>query len=114
MFPLEVIVKDMKTHKNKGLKKCLILIVKQGTQQDYVIKKQEHKNKKQEHEMCKINMVLNLYYVNICKHEHEKNMTKLKIVFKTCVKYIARNEGSYTYLHAFEDLAQGSFYMCIK
>jgi hypothetical protein len=44
LFPLEVVVKDMKTHQNKGLKKCLSLIVKQGAQQNYVIQKQKHKN----------------------------------------------------------------------
>ncbi len=27
--------------------------------------------------MCKTNMETNFYYVNICKHEYEKNMTKL-------------------------------------
>jgi len=27
--------------------------------------------------MCKTNMKMNLYYTNICKHEHEKNMTRL-------------------------------------
>ncbi len=27
--------------------------------------------------MCKTNIKTNLYYVNICKHEHEKNMTRL-------------------------------------
>jgi hypothetical protein len=37
--------------------------------------------------MCKKNGFTYFYYVNICKHEHEKNMTKLwcKIMFKTCV-----------------------------
>ncbi len=35
--------------------------------------------------MYKINVKKNLYYVNICKHEHEKNMTK--IVLKTSVEY---------------------------
>jgi hypothetical protein len=39
--------------------------------------------KKQEHKMCKTNMKMNLYYANICAHEHGKNMTRLwcKIVF---------------------------------
>jgi hypothetical protein len=66
--------------------------------------------------MCKTNMEMNLYYANICKHEHKKNMTKLwsKILFKTCVEYIERNEGSYSYLHPSGDLTQGSFYVCIK
>ncbi len=38
--------------------------------------------------MCKINMKTNIYYVNICKHEHGKNMTRLwcKIVLKTNVE----------------------------
>ncbi len=50
--------------------------------------------------MCKTNGKIDLYYVNICKHEHEKNMTKLwcKIVLKTSVEKIKGNEGSYFYL----------------
>ncbi len=62
----------------------------------------------------------NIYYVNICKHEHEKNMTKLwcKIVFKISVKQTKGNERSYSYLYPFEDLVQrsfqGHFYVCIK
>jgi hypothetical protein len=70
--------------------------------------------------MCKTNMKMDLYYVNICKHEHEKNMTRLwcKIVPKTTVEQIERNERSYSYLYPFRDLAQGSFqggfYVCIK
>ncbi len=38
--------------------------------------------------MCKTNMNINVYYVNICKHEHEKNMTRLwcKIVSKIGVE----------------------------
>jgi hypothetical protein len=50
------------------------------------------------------------FYANICKHEHEKNMTRLwcKIVLKINVKHIERNEGSYFYLYPFGDLAQGS------
>ncbi len=36
-----------------------------------MIKKQKHKNKKQKDEMCKINVKTNLYFANICKHEHE-------------------------------------------
>ncbi len=27
--------------------------------------------------MCKTNVKTNLYYVNICKHEYENNMTKI-------------------------------------
>ncbi len=53
-------------------------------------------------------MKTNIYYVNICKHEHEKNITKLwcKIVPKTNVENIKGNERSYFYLHRFRDLAQ--------
>jgi hypothetical protein len=38
--------------------------------------------------MCKTNVKTDLYYVNVCKHENEKNTTRLwcKIVFKTSVK----------------------------
>ncbi len=79
-----------------------------------MIKKQEHKNKKQEHEMCKTNVKMDIYYANICKYEHEKNMTRLwcKIVPNI-------NEHSKIYnLYPFGDLAQGSFqggfYVCIK
>ncbi len=38
--------------------------------------------------MCKTNMETNFYYANICKHEHEKNMTGpwCKIVLKTIVE----------------------------
>ncbi len=38
--------------------------------------------------MCKTNVEIDIYYANICKHEHEKNMTKLwcKIVRKTTIK----------------------------
>jgi hypothetical protein len=67
--------------------------------------------KKQKHEMCKTNMKMNFYYVNICKHEHEKNITRLwcKIMFKTDVKHIKGNEKSYFYLYPFRDLAQKNF-----
>ncbi len=75
---------------------------------------------RQEHEMCKTNMKIYFYYANIYKYKHENNMTRLwcKIVFKTNVKHIKGNEGSYFYLYSFGDLAQGSFqggfYVCIK
>jgi hypothetical protein len=38
--------------------------------------------------MCKTNVKTNIYYVNICKHEYGKNMTKIwyKIVPKTTVE----------------------------
>ncbi len=46
--------------------------------------------------MCKTNVKTSLYYVNICKHEHENNMTRLwcKIMHKIGVKQTKRNEGS--------------------
>jgi hypothetical protein len=70
--------------------------------------------------MCKTNVKTNLYYTNICKHEHEKRMTRLwcKIVFKTGAEQIEGNERSYFYLYSFGDLTQESFqrglYVCIK
>jgi hypothetical protein len=70
--------------------------------------------------MCKTNMKTNLYYVNICKHEHEKNMTRLwcKIMPRTDVEQTEGNEGSYAYLCPFGNLDQGNFqggfYVCIK
>ncbi len=53
-----------------------------------MIKKQEHKNAKQENKMCKINVKTNLYFANVCKHEHENNMITLwcKIVGRTNVE----------------------------
>jgi intracellular sulfur oxidation DsrE/DsrF family protein len=56
--------------------------------------------------MCKTNLKMNIYYANICKHEYEKNMTRLwcKIVPKTSAELAKRNEGSYLYLYPFEDL----------
>ncbi len=40
--------------------------------------------------MCKIKVKVDLYYVNIYKHEHEKNMTILwcKIVLNINVEHI--------------------------
>jgi hypothetical protein len=70
--------------------------------------------------MCKTNMKMDFYYANICKYEHEKNMTRLwcKIMPKTNIEHIERNEGSYFYLYCFGDLTQknfqGGFYVCIK
>jgi hypothetical protein len=71
-------------------------------------------------EMCKTNMKMDIYYHNICKHENEKNMTRLwcKIMPKIGVEQIEGNEGSYSYLCPFGNLIQGSlqgsFYVCIK
>ncbi len=66
--------------------------------------------------MCKTNMKMDLYYANICKHKHEKNMARLwcKIVPKFGVEQTERNEGSYFHLYLFGDLTQGSLYVCIK
>jgi hypothetical protein len=70
--------------------------------------------------MCKTNVKTNIYYAHICKHEYEKNMTRLwcKIVPKISVEQIERNEGSYFYLYSFGDLVQRSFqirfYVCIE
>jgi hypothetical protein len=68
-----------------------------------VIQKQEHKNEEQEHKICKTKVKIDFYYANICKHEHEKNITSLwcKIVLKSNVEQTKRNEGSYFYLHPF-------------
>jgi len=56
--------------------------------------------------MCKTNMEMDLYYVNICKLEYKKNMTRLscKILPKIGVEQIEKNEGFYLYLHPFKDL----------
>jgi hypothetical protein len=61
--------------------------------------------------MCKKNVKANIYYANICKHEHENNMTRLwcKIVLKTNVEHIEENERSHFYLYPFGNLAQKSF-----
>jgi hypothetical protein len=54
---------------------------------------------------------MDFYYANICKHEYEKNMTRLwnKIMPKINVKQIEGNEGSYFYLYPFGDLIQVKF-----
>jgi hypothetical protein len=70
--------------------------------------------------VCKTNVKTYIYYGNIWKHEHEKNITRLwcKMTPKTNVEHIKRNEGSYFYLYPFGDLTQrsfqGGFYVCIK
>jgi len=53
--------------------------------------------------MCKTNVKMDIYYVNICKHKYEKNMIWLwcKIMLKTNVEQIKRNEGSNFYLYHF-------------
>jgi len=52
------------------------------------------------------NVNINLYYTNICKYEHENNMTRIwcKIVFKTSVEETKKNERSHFYLYPFKDL----------
>jgi len=70
--------------------------------------------------MCITNVKIDHYYVNVCKHEHENNLTRLwcKIMLKTSVEHTKGNDGSYSYLYPFKDLAhgsfQGGFYVCIK
>jgi hypothetical protein len=48
-----------------------------------------------------MNMKTKIYYVNICKHEHEKNITRLwcKIVLKTNVEQTKHNGKLYFYLY---------------
>jgi len=48
--------------------------------------------------MCKTNVKTSFYYTNICKHEHENNMTRLwcKITPNTNVKQTKGNERGYT------------------
>jgi len=69
--------------------------------------RQKHKNTKQKHEMCKTNVKMNIYFINICKYEYEKNMTMLryKIMLKIGVEQIERKEGFYFYVYPFEDIA---------
>jgi len=70
--------------------------------------------------MSKTNMKMNIYYANICKHEHERNMTRLwcKIVPKIGVEQSKGDVGSYFYLYLFGNLVQKSFqrgfYVCIE
>jgi hypothetical protein len=61
--------------------------------------------------MCKTTVKMDIYYANTCKHEHEKNMTRLwcKIMLKTDVEHTKGNEGSYFYWYPFGDLTQGIF-----
>jgi len=61
--------------------------------------------------MCKTNVKITFYYATMCKHEHEKNMIRLwcKIMSKTNVEQIEKNERSYFYLYSFGDLVQGNF-----
>ncbi len=61
--------------------------------------------------MCKTNVKTIFYYVNIYKHEHKKNMTRLwcKIMIKTNVEQTKGNEGSYFYFYPFGDIIQRSF-----
>jgi hypothetical protein len=45
--------------------------------------------KKQEHEICKTNMKVDFYYVNLCKHEHEKNLKGYGA--KSCLRLMLNN-----------------------
>ncbi len=120
MWKWKVLSRTQRTIRTKAKRKGLSLTFKQRTWQDYAIKKQEHNNEEQEHEMCKTNMKANFCYANIIKHEHEKNMTSLwcNIMLKTGVEQTKGNEGSHSYLYPFGDLVQrsfqGGFYVCIK
>ncbi len=53
------------------------------------VKEQELKTK---YDMCKTNVKTNIYYVNVYKHEHGNNTTKLwrKIVLKIDVEQTKR------------------------
>ncbi len=67
--------------------------------------------------MCKINMITYFYYVNVCKHEHEKNIARLwcKIVLKTNVEQIERNNlptSIYTFLGTQHKEASKEASMC--
>jgi hypothetical protein len=65
-------------------------------------------------------MTTYFYYVNICKHKYEKNMTRIwfKILFKTNVKQTKWNEEFYFYLYLFENLVlkklYEKLYVCIE
>jgi hypothetical protein len=50
--------------------------------------------------MCKTNVEMDIYYVNICKYEHENILTRLwcKIMLKIVVEHIEGNERSYFYV----------------
>jgi hypothetical protein len=74
------------------------------------IRTQEHKTRTRDMQKKRENRSL------LCKHEHEKNMTRLwcKIVPKTNVEQTEGNEASYFYLYPFGYLAQGSFQGGIK
>jgi hypothetical protein len=58
--------------------------------------------------MCTTNVKTDFYYANVCKYEHEKNLTRLwcKIMPKNNVEQIEGNEGSYSYLYSFGELTQ--------
>ncbi len=56
---------------------------------------------KQEHEMCKKKMKFLFYFANICKHEHEKTMTRLrcKVVPKIGVEQTKGNIKGFTFIY---------------
>jgi hypothetical protein len=51
--------------------------------------------------MYKTNVKMNFYYINLYKHEHEKNMTRLwcKVIPKINVKQIKQNERGHTFIY---------------
>jgi hypothetical protein len=65
---------------------------------DSKIKTQELQQK---HEMCKTNAKTNIFYINICEHEHENIMTR-----PWCKIMLERNDRSHFYLYPFGDLVQ--------
>jgi hypothetical protein len=120
IFFCEVMLKTQKPIRTKVKGKGLDLTSKQKTKQGYLIQKQKHNIYIYINEMCKTNMKADIYYVNVCKHEHVKNITKLwcKIVLKISVEQTKGNERSYSYLYFFGNLTQTNFqrgfYVCIK
>jgi hypothetical protein len=66
------------------------------------------------------NAKMNFYYVNVCKCEHKKKMSRLwcKIVPRIGAEQTKGNKRSYFYLYICGKLAQrnfqGGFYVCIK
>jgi len=63
--------------------------------------------------MCKIKMKANIYYVNICKHEHENNMTRLwsKIMLNR-LKEMKGPTSIYTRLKTYFKEASKEVFIC--
>ncbi len=67
--------------------------------------------------MCKTNVKTYVYYVNMCKHEHKKNMIRVwcKIVPKTNVEQIEEN-GGFTSIITFWGFSSKKFprkFLCV-